>query len=130
MAEDVLVKENLSREMMAAGHALLGHLDQAGWSPTSAFWLFDSEQNRWELVMSSPEVEQRGSRFGYELVSRILASNSLPGLSLADISIVAPRKEIVKLLSLAVSATNGSGIRFSRNAINGHYIEDAYIYRS
>ena len=130
MAEEVLVKENLSQEMISAGHALVAQLDKAGWPSTSAFWFFDSEQNRWELVLASPDVEKRGSRPGYELVSRLLTANALPGLSLADISIVPPRKDIVKLLSLAVSVKGDSGIRFSRNAINGRYIEDAYIYRS
>lgn len=130
MAEDTLVKENLSPEMISAGRALLAELDAAAWHATSAFWLFNPERNRWELVLSSPDVETRGSRPGYETVRQILLRGDLSGLSLGDITILPPRKEIVRLLSRAVSVTGGGGVRFSRNAIDGHYIEDAFIYRS
>jgi hypothetical protein len=130
MAEELLVKETLTPEMIAAGRELIELIDQAGWRPTSAFWLFDSEQNRWNLVLSSPDVEKRGSRPAYEIVNRVLAAQKALGLSLSNISILPPRKEIVKLLTLALRVDGGSGVRFSRNAINGHYIEDAYVYRS
>jgi hypothetical protein len=37
---------------------------------------------------------------------------------------------LIALLKAAISTGKGvGGIRFSRNTINGHYIEDAYIYR-
>jgi hypothetical protein len=130
MAEEQLVKEYLSPEMIAAGRALIARLDETGWRATSAFWLFDLERNRWKLVLSSPDVEKFGSRPGYEAISRILAADESLGLSLSDVSILPPRKDIVKLLSLAVSVNGGSETRFSRSAINGHYIEDAFIYRA
>jgi hypothetical protein len=130
MAEEILVKENLSPEMISDGRALLAQLDAAGWPATSAFWLFNAERNRWELVLSSPDVQMRGSRPGYETVRQILIRGEVSGLSLGDITILPPRKEIVKLISRAVSVNGGGGVRYSRNAIDGHYIEDAFIYRS
>ena len=130
MAEEILVKETLSPKMISSGRALLSRLDAAGWRPSSALWLFDAEQNRWEMILASPDVEQRGPRPGYEIVRGILADARYPALALADVSIVPTRNEIVKALSLAVNVSGGSGVRMSRNAINGRYIEDAYIYRS
>ena len=61
MAEEILVKEYLSPEMISAGRDLIARLDAADWHPTSAFWLFDLERNRWKLVLSSPEIEKNGS---------------------------------------------------------------------
>jgi hypothetical protein len=130
MAEEILVKEYLSPEMISAGRLLLTRLDETNWRPTSAFWLFDLERNRWELVLSSPDVEKSGSRPGYETISRILAADESLGLSLSDISIQSPRKKIMQALPLAVSVKSGPGVRLSRSAINGHYIEDAFIYRA
>jgi hypothetical protein len=130
MAEEVLVKEYLSPEMISSGRSLIARLDETGWRPTSAFWLFDADQNRWQLVLSSPDVEQHGSRPGYEAVSRILSADESLALSLTDISIWPAHKKIVKLLPLAISVKGGPGVRFTRSAINGHYIEDAFIYRT
>lgn len=130
MAEDILVKEYLSPEMISAGRELLARLDRAGWRPNLAFWLFDLERNRWELVLSSPDVEKNGSKPVYETVSRILAADESVGLSLSDISVASPREKIAQILPLAISVKSGSGVRFSRSAINGHYIEDAFIYRA
>ncbi len=73
MAEVVLVKEALTPEMMAAGRALIDALDGKGWPPTSAFWFFDVEQSCWRLILSSPDVQNSGSRHAYELVSSILS---------------------------------------------------------
>ena len=45
-----------------------------------------------------------------------------------DVSIQAAKK-IVKVMSQAGGQQKASGLRF-RGAIDGQYIEDAYIYRS
>jgi hypothetical protein len=131
MAEELLVKEALSNEMIAAGRELVAELDQKGWLVKSAFWIFESEQNRWKLILSSPNVETRGPRDGYEIASTLLSDKFGSTLSLSDISIVPPRNELVKLFSSVIGAGGAiSDVRFSRNTINGRYIPDAYIYRS
>jgi hypothetical protein len=129
MAEELLVKEALSKEMITAGRDLLGALEKAGWVAQSAFWLFDPDANRWKLKLSSPEVETKGRRPAFELVSKILSNSEIP-LTLFDISIVPPRDRTVKVMSAALKTIPTSGIRVSRAAFDGHYIEDAYVYRS
>ena len=54
----------------------------------------------------------------------------IPRISLMDISVVEDNDPLIFLLRKAVRTSEGvSGIRFSQNAINGQFIEDAYIYR-
>jgi hypothetical protein len=127
MAEDLLVKESLTPEMISAGQALVRSLEGRNLKLSSAFWLFDPEQAQWRLYLASPEIETRGTRFAYEAASTVVSD----ALSLEDISFVSPRNEIVNAISKAIH-TGGSivGIRFSRNSINGHFIHDAYIYKS
>ena len=51
-------------------------------------------------------------------------------VGLSDITVMGDDAAIVSSLRKAITTGNDiSGIRFSRNVINGQYIEDAYIYR-
>ena len=56
--------------------------------------------------------------------------NDTDKVSLSDISVVENTDPLVTLLRTAVKTGMGiAGLRFSRNTINGHFIEDAYLYR-
>ena len=49
---------------------------------------------------------------------------------LDEIGLLDQNAELVKLLRIAIHTGPGIGrIRFSKNVINGHFIEDALIYR-
>lgn len=133
MVKDILVAESLSDSMMTAGSRLIERLDAKCAQVSSAFWLYFSEDRAWKLIIASPLVDERGPRDYYRVV---IGANSLalPGeevISLNDIEVRSVTNKIVQLLKYAIGTGNEiSGIRFSRNTINGHFIEDAYIYRS
>jgi len=65
----------------------------------------------------------------YEHIQKLLGNDS--ALTLRHISAVPSDDPVVKLLRAAVKtgANDVAGVRFSRNLINGHFVEDAYIYR-
>ena len=129
MAEDILVKESLTPEMISAGRALVEELERGGFKLASAFWFFEPKQMKWRLCLAAPQIESKGPRFAYEFVSNKLNEHS--DLRLEDVSILSSRDSIVNAISNAVN-TGGriSGIRFSRNSVNGYFIQDAYIYKS
>lgn len=133
MAKDVLVTEALSEQMMSAGAKLVERLDEKGSDVKSAFWLFFTENRTWKLIIASPLVTSEGPR---EFYKRVVAANSLaaaeePLISLNNIGVTGLENHIVKLLKFAIGTGSGiSGVRFSRNTINGYFIDDAYIYRS
>ncbi len=132
MAEEVLVKDALSPEMIEAGKSLVELLDRERFPVTAAMWLFVPDSNQWRLLLASPKIQSEGPKKAYEEVLRALST--LPkgpqSLSLKDITVVESDNPLVGLLRSAIrTGTAISGIRFSRNTINGHFIEDAYIYR-
>lgn len=133
MAKDILVTESLSDSMVKAGVKLMERLDNAAAAVKSAFWLYFSEEKSWKLIIASPNVDAKGPRDFYK---QIFAANELAGkdeevVSLNDIAATNTQNQLVKLLGTAISTGNTiSGIRFSRNTINGNFIEDSYIYRS
>ncbi|PJB78550.1 MAG: hypothetical protein CO095_00435 [Armatimonadetes bacterium CG_4_9_14_3_um_filter_58_7] len=133
MAKEVLVTETLSEQMVAAGLKLVERLDADHAGVAGVFWLFHSEEKRWELTIASPLVVTEGPRKFYK---RVFAANQQASaeeyvISLHDIAVTGIDHQIVQLLRLAIDTGVGvSGVRFSRNTVNGVFIEDAYVYRS
>jgi len=132
MAEETVVKETLTKEMIEAGADLTRSLDLAQVPVSASFWLYLSESNVWRLVIASPEVGTSGSRDVYQKVQAIISR--LPQdrrhIELRDISVAEKDSLLIELLRKAIRTGSGiAGIRFSRNTIDGHYVEDTYIYR-
>lgn len=133
MAKDILVTESLSDSMMRAGAKLIERLDALEADVKSAFWFYFSEEQVWKLIIASPSVDSEGPRDYYK---KIVAANESAEpeeevVSLNDIGVTNTNAQIVQLLGIAVGTGDGiAGIRFSRNTVNGTFIEDSYIYRS
>ena len=132
MADEMVVKESLTNEMIEAGAELIRRLDAAGFELNAGLWLYMEEPNAWRLILASPIVTRDGPSKAYQRIQSVMSKKreDRKVLSLAHISAVEPDKPIVALLRKAVKTGNGiSGVRFSRNAVNGQYIEDSYIYK-
>jgi hypothetical protein len=129
MAEEILVKEPLTENMIADGAALTRKLDEWGWPMVAAFWYFETEANDWKLMISSAKVNE-GPRKAYELIGQAL--DALPGTSikLHSTTLVAPDHPLVRTLASAIQpGPDSMGIQIRRRSINGRYVEDAYLYR-
>ena len=132
MAENTVVKEQLTSAMVDAGAELTGKLDEVGVSITAALWLFELEVNEWRLVFASPDVSTKGSREVYDRIR--LAIGQLKGKAsatpLSSITVMDADSDFIRLLRVALKTGGGvNRIRFSKNVINGHFIDDALIYR-
>ena len=98
----------------------------------AGLWLYMEEPNAWRLVLASPYVTKKGPKKAYKKIQSVMSKKpeDRKVLSLAQISAVEHDKPIVALLRKAVKTGDGiSGVRFTRNAVNGQFIEDSYIYR-
>lgn len=130
MAEETLVKEPLTTEMIEAGAALTRQLDAQKWPLAASLWLFAHDDNEWKLILASPAVTQGGPKAAYDAVSQALSTLQQHFTDLSHITVVGPDHPIVSLLASAITTGDAvAGIRFSKNTINGHFIDDAYLYR-
>lgn len=132
MAEEILVGEQLTPDMIQSGAKLVEALDKLNVLVKGAFWLLLPEQHAWRLVIAAPEVRQLGPKAMYRKIRTAFSKNSASTTAIGtkDISVVDDRTPLFLLLRSAVSTGPGiGGIRFSRNVINGQLIEDAYLYR-
>jgi len=130
MAEETLVKEVLTDDMIVTGSELTRALDDAGWPVVASFWLFDAEVNGWRLVLASPTVSETGPLAAYRYVGEALdgLNRTLP---LSGLSVVAPNDPIVRALASSPYAhrSDSNGRRVSRTVVNRQFVDDAYLYR-
>jgi hypothetical protein len=130
MAEETLVKEALTDAMIRGGASLTSKLDESGFPVLGAFWLFDPEENHWKLMIVSPEVTTSGPKDSYEAISGALGALQHHFTDLQFITVVAPNYPLVRALATAVRTGRAiEGIRFSRQALAGRFIDDLYLYR-
>lgn len=132
MAENTVVKDQLTDAMVEAGAELTRKLDQVGLHTDAAFWLFMPETNEWRLLFASPEVSTQGPRSVYKQIRLALQQlgDKASATPLSVIGLLDDDAELIRLLKIAIrTGPDISRIRFSKNVINGHFIEDALIYR-
>ena len=132
MAENAVVKDQLTDAMVEAGAELTRKLDESGLPPIAALWLFMPEINEWRLFFASPDVSAQGPRNVYERIRLALEElgDKASASPLSVIGLLDPDAEVVQLLRTAIRSGSGIGrTRFSKSAIKGYFIDDALIYR-
>lgn len=133
MVEKVAVAQDLSPEMVKAGERLLAEFDRRQVPVSGMLWWYQAEPEIWRLIVVMPEVKSRGPVLAYQKVQSILPDmpEDQPTLGLENISVWDAEDSIISLMRKAVriGGRGVGGVRFSRNSIDGVYIDDAYIYR-
>lgn len=127
-----MVETRLTQDLIREGARLVEKLDQSGVSPDAAFWFYFPDIAGWKLFLAETKVAASGPREVYKQIQKTLHAirSEITHLSLEDVAVAKADAPLVALLSSAIATGPGiSGIRFSRNAINGVPTEDAYIYR-
>ena len=127
-----MVIEALTEQMQADGRALTQALDDADLRVASAFWFYFSDVHQWRFVFASPIVDSIGPRKSYKKVQRVIQKlkQKLATVDLTSVVAVSAKHPLIQLLKMAIGTGPGiSAIRFSRNTVNGQFIEDAFIYR-
>lgn len=130
MAENVLLKEQLTDKMIEAGGALLQKLDEMGMPISIAMWFFDSEGNDWRLLLTTPWQSSRPSQ---ELYLKIFEAQDLLGPLKEplgfSIRLLDRRRDIAKEIAASVHIGPGAPPKRYKGGFRG-YNDDALIYRS
>jgi hypothetical protein len=84
------------------------------------------------IIIDSPSVREDVPKKVYQKIQSALHKKDKNELtiSLKDISVIEDNNLLISLLQTFIKTGDGvSGIRFSKSTINGHFIEETYIYR-
>lgn len=132
MAKEILVTELLSEQMVSAGADLLKKLDDSSCRVKAAFWMFLPEEKTWKYILASPLVKEEGPRKYYKRIVDVSKDARTEDniISLNDISVLNVDDQLIQLFKFAISTGDSiSNIRFTKNTINGVFIDDTHIYR-
>lgn len=135
MDKKVLVRETLTKEMIDVGRKLVHSLDAGGIRVTSALWWFESESKTWQLLVASPLLSDEGPNKAYKRIQDVLAKmakDKQPFLELEYIRLVKTDDPRITTLRKMYKTKPKcvSGVSVTASAIDGLYIDDAFIYRS
>ena len=127
----MLLKESLNIEMIESGSALVVRLKESGQEIPAAVWMYLPEPKLWRLFIATPLVKSRGPLAAYKAVQAVLTAydEELSVFDLQDITVVSPDDSMLNPFRTVLEKSKASGIRLRNNAIDGKYIEDAYVYR-
>lgn len=112
------------------GRTVLDALDKSEIRVLAAFWLYYGDTGAGKLWIATPEAGIN-LQDAYVEVAQALVAFGPPAedFDLSRIKLVTPGDPMVRALNAAIRVEGTSQVRFSKNVINGIYIEDAIIYR-
>ena len=129
MAEEILVKEQLTKEMIIIGEDVLQALRKDKFEILALFWLYSSESNEWTLTIVSPQVDSDGPLKTYARVGNAITKGAKTiNASTLNLTVLSPNEDLVRALASVNAFSPLSRIRLSRSGLNGIYVEDIYIY--
>ena len=127
-----MASEPLVTSEIEGGLKLLQVLDEAQFGIKAAFWFYHSDQERWRFVIATEDGDRNVEAKYLEAANAIAkarergASDLLP---LDKVKITGAKDPLVKGLGMMIRMSGTGSVRFSRNMINGIYVEDALIHR-
>jgi len=136
MAEETLVREALSKEMIESGWELARALRQRQVEIAACFWLYSSDKNDWKLTLALPQVETDGPLKAYEAVQSVIRplgpQQTEPErfrrlLRLTDVSVLEPSHQLVRSIQ-TVPLLNEDGMQFKESRLGDSFVEGVYIY--
>lgn len=120
----------LTAQMEAAGAKLTQALDEAGLDIVAAFWWYASDADRWRLVFATPEVDSAGPIAVYRRIRAVLARSPGVDIGFSDVGLASPSDTVVSMLRGMLRPGHPiSSVRVQRSTVDGHFIEDAFVYR-
>jgi hypothetical protein len=135
MAEDLVVSDHLSRDMIEAGKRLIRILDAQGHGPSGALWyrLEKHETRAWMLGLAMREREEQGPRAAYGLIFDALRDmpDDEPQMSSMDVTAFKLSDPIIQGLAEVVTTEPGAieGHWRPSAAVGSTMLGDAYVYR-
>jgi len=126
-----MVSTTLVDTQIEDGERILRQLDSDRFNVDSALWLFDTQKEKWILLIATPLVNSVGPKKSYAKIKKSLDKLATPLKTAAlEVALIKPDHDLLRLLKSVVRVEPKiARMRFTGNVINGKLIEDALIYR-
>jgi hypothetical protein len=120
----------LTEQMIEAGEQLIRKLDECKRRPDAALWFYDSDWQRWRLVIADSEVGTKGPKAGYRAIQKLLLKFPEIKLEFNDVTLVTPYTDSVPIPQGPVRSGNKlTRIHLTHSVVDGTVVEEALVYR-
>ncbi len=126
-----MVSTTLVETQIEDGEKIVRQLDADRFNVDSALWFFDTQKDKWILLIATPLINSIGPKESYAKIKKSIDKlvDELKTVTL-DVSLIKPDNDLLRILKSALRVgPEIAHIRFTGNVINGTLIEDALIYR-
>jgi len=128
-----VASELLVESEIRAGLTLVQALDEADFGVSAAFWLYHGELGKWKMVIGysgqKSALQQKYLEAATISARWRDAHPDRPILELSRVKITHQDDKLIRGLHSAIHVEGLGEVRFSRNVVNGIYVEDAIIHR-
>jgi hypothetical protein len=125
-----MVAEVLVAEDNAAGRNVVEALDKAKFHVEAAFWLYESDRDRWTLWIATPRAGEDLGK-AYLRVRQVLDASHRKVLDLPQIRLASPGDRTVRAVRSLIDVRGLSDVRMKHSlGDHGVFIEDTLIYRT
>ena len=132
--------ESLVMSQLEEGAELVKSLRNEKSVPVSdAYWLFDAESGNWSLRLVVPDLEERGIRETYIALGEVVrerserarvASSNFLAFEPIEVRLEGPNDGLARAVqSFAEKQKANLASVIRRSFIEGHHVDDMYIYR-
>ena len=132
MFEEILLKEQLTKEQINAGARLVNYLLQTGMPIYVAMWFFTPENNKWRLLISSP-IHDSDPRGAWSQIddAKIALGKEIEELLYLSVGGLSTRDELVyDLMHDPYLPRDGKPISLTHAGVRGRFVDDALVYRA
>ena len=133
MAQELLVGNHLTSDMISTGSLVIKSLDTAKVGLKAAFWQYMPDERTWRLFLVSPQVRNLGPTAVYRKVNDAISKMPVNALrpTTNDISILDNKStSYARVRSLLSDPSSSSGVRLIRTSAEGKLADDLYVYRA
>jgi hypothetical protein len=125
MATTALVDKN----SIDLGRRMIAELSRAGIPVAVGLWAFAPQSEEWQLTIATPLVDELGPLAAYGKVRKVLEKSGVEDhLPLRSIFLRSPKDRVLRSLQKESRALGHEDYRLVNAAIEGNFVEDAYLY--
>lgn len=119
----------LTESDLKFGKKITEKLKAAKFSFKGTLWLYNENEDDWQLVIGSDLVDQKGPRDTYLELAKSISEVGGSDFQRLRITVVSPKTPLFSALrSVFATASDVEGARLQNTTVGGVLVSDAYLY--
>jgi hypothetical protein len=119
----------LTESDLKFGKKITEQLKATKFSFKGTLWLYNENEDDWQLMVGSDLVDQKGPRDTYLELAKVISAVGGSDFQRLRITVISPKTPLFAALrSVFANASDVEGARLQNTTVGGVLISDAYLY--